>query len=321
MVSGIGNRALDAVLATALDAVIVMDERGIVTGWNDIASQTFGWTADEVVGLRMSDFIIPERHRDAHEEGLTHYLATGEGPVLDKHIEIDAMHRAGHEVPIELSITHTKEFGTPIFLGFLRDITERRLADERQQLLIGELNHRMKNLLSVISAVASQTARSSQTIEQFSHAFLGRIESLGQAHSLFTDSNWQHASLEETVNTVLASVVGEDERVSIKGNDVLLDTMSTSALTMVLHELATNALKYGALSGSDGRLDLGWLADGDKVVLRWREHCSTPVTPPGNKGFGTQMINASVRQLGGTADVDWHPDGLEFRVQFPVNGD
>jgi PAS domain S-box-containing protein len=103
--------SLGAVLKTALDAVVVMRMAGTIAGWNDVAEQTFGWTFEEAKGQRMSEMVIPLRLRAAHEQGLAHYIATGEGPVLDRHIEIEALHRDGHEVPIELSITRTSQFG------------------------------------------------------------------------------------------------------------------------------------------------------------------------------------------------------------------
>ena len=150
----IDTAQLGAVLKTALDAVVVMRIDGTIAGWNDVAEATFGWSFAEAEDQRMSAMIIPERYRDAHEAGLAHYLATGEGPVIDKHIEIEALHRDGHELPVELSITRTSEFGEPMFLGFLRDISERREHERRQKLLVDELNHRVKNLLGVVGAIA-----------------------------------------------------------------------------------------------------------------------------------------------------------------------
>ena len=166
------SASLGAVLKTALDAVVVMRLDGVVAGWNDVAERTFGWSYADAFGHRMSELIVPERFREAHEHGLAHYLATGEGPVLDKHLEIDALHRDGHEIPVELSITRTEQFGEPVFLGFLRDISERREAARRQELMIGELNHRVKNLLGVVAGIAHQTARSSDTVSVFITALL-----------------------------------------------------------------------------------------------------------------------------------------------------
>jgi len=108
--------------------------------------------------------------------------------VLDKHLEISAMHRDGREIPVELSITHTRELGAPVFLGFLRDISERKDLQRRQDLLVGELNHRVKNLLGVVGAIAHQTLRASPTLSHFGPAFMGRLESLGRAHE--KEGNW-----------------------------------------------------------------------------------------------------------------------------------
>ncbi|NML13340.1 PAS domain S-box protein [Sphingobium sp. AR-3-1] len=123
------SESLGSVLRTALDAVVVMRTDGTIAGWNDVAERTFGWSFRDASGRRMSDLIIPERFRADHEKGLAHFLATGEGPVLNQHIEIHALHRDGRELPVELSITQTSQFGEPVFLGFLRDIIP-RLSDQ-----------------------------------------------------------------------------------------------------------------------------------------------------------------------------------------------
>ena len=148
------------VLDTSLDAVCVMDAQGIVAGWNGHAVVCFGWREHEAIGRRLSEIIIPERLREAHEAGLAHYLATGEGPVLNRRIEVSAVHRDGNEFPVELSITAIEGFGERLFIGFVRDITDRRAIAERQQRQLQESDHRVKNMLTVVSAIAHQTARS-----------------------------------------------------------------------------------------------------------------------------------------------------------------
>ena len=142
---------LAAVLETALDAVVVMRFDGTVAAWNRKAEQTFGWTSEEAEGRRMSDLIIPPRFRRLHEEGLSRFHGTGEGPVLDRHIEITALNRAGRELPVELSITVVDQFGDPVFIGFIRNITERHDAELRQQRMVRELSHRVKNMLASCS--------------------------------------------------------------------------------------------------------------------------------------------------------------------------
>lgn len=136
-----------AVLDTALNAVVVMRSDGTVAGWNGVAERTFGWSFDEALNQRMSALIIPERYRSAREAGLAHYLDTGEGPVLNLHIGIKGVHRDGHELPIELSITRTEQGGQPVFLGFFRDISQRRDHERRQALMVAELNREGPRLL------------------------------------------------------------------------------------------------------------------------------------------------------------------------------
>ncbi len=144
--------ALRPVLETALDAVVIMDSDGRVLDWNRTAEATFGWASSEAVGQFMASLIIPHQYRDAHNQGLARYLETGHGPVLRQRIEITALHRSGREFPVELSITPTGAGRHTVFLGFLRDISERRRAEE---LLARQL--RYATLLSRVTGLAAQT--------------------------------------------------------------------------------------------------------------------------------------------------------------------
>jgi PAS domain S-box-containing protein len=315
--AGLDQAGLGAVLRTALDAVVVMHPDGTVVGWNDVATSTFGWSFAEARGLRMSELIIPPRYRDAHERGLQHYLVTGEGPVLDKHLEIEAVTRDGRELPVELSITRTEQFGEPVFLGFLRDISERRDAARRQELMIGELNHRVKNLLGVVTAIAHQTARSVDTLPAFSHAFGGRLQSLARAHEVLTAATWQRAPLAALVG----ELVGPHAQASVAGPDVLLDPRQLLSVSMILHELLANAIKHGALSRPEGQVALVWAVADGRIALEWIESGLSGVAAPTRRGFGWKMIAMSVQhELHGTTSSDWRDDGLTFHLAFPVAG-
>ena len=316
------SASLGAVLKTALDAVVVMRLDGTVVGWNDVAERTFGWSFADACGARMSEMIIPHRYREAHERGLTHYLATGHGPVLDRHLEIEALHRDGHELPVELSITRTEQFGEPVFLGFLRDITERHEAARRQELLIGELNHRVKNLLGVVAGIAHQTARSSQTLADFSPAFNGRLASLGRAHEILTAATWERAPLRALAGELLgAYATGERPQVTIAGEDVLLAPRQLLSVSMILHELTTNAVKYGALSRPDGRIALVWAIAHGEISIEWVESGLSGVQPPARQGFGSKMIGRTVsHELKGRTSVDWNEAGMTFHLAFGLEG-
>ena len=312
------HAGLQSVLDTALDAVVVMSEEGRIIGWNHVAETAFGWTAEEAIGQQLSELIIPPRFRDGHEDGRRNFLATGEGPVLNRRIEVAALHRDGHELPIELSVTPSEQFGGRMFVGFLRDITERRAEAERQQRVLQESEHRVKNMLTVVSAIAQQTVRNSETMEEFSSAFYGRLDSLARAHELLVGQVWQDVALTALVERVLGADVAAG-RARFGGPEILLKPGQVLGLSMILHELYTNAVKYGALCNESGALALDWTRDGAEVELVWKEMgvpCSSDVP---SSGFGQRMIAMSVKSdLKGTIERDWRPDGLTAVLRFPV---
>lgn len=308
---------LNAVLATALDAVVVMDAEGVVRGWNLVAETTLGRTAAEVAGMRMSDVIIPPRYRAAHEEGLARFLATGDGPILDKHIEIEALCADGTEIPVELSITYTEHFGQPLFLGFLRDISDRRRAEAMRQVLIGELNHRVKNLLAVVSSIAHQSLRTAPSLDAFAEEFTGRLGALGRSHEILTAQNWQQGSLAQLAEMLTEPVDAGEGRIVIEGPDVELVPRDFLAMTMIIHEMLTNAVKYGALSGSAGEVRIGWRLDGAGLTFDWRERSRSAIDEPSRRGFGLRMIDFSIRHdLKGASNWDWTREGLVFQMRF-----
>ena len=314
------HAGLQSVLDTALDAVVVMALDGHIIGWNHHASDLFGWSADEAIGRRLSDLIIPETLRQAHENGLTHFIATGEGSVLGRRIEVPALTRAGEEIPIELSVSPSDQFGERLFVGFLRDMSERRAEAERQQRVLQESDHRVKNMLTVVAAIAQQTARVSTDMAAFNVAFTGRLESLAKAHELLVGQVWHDVALAALVDRVLGADVAAG-RACFWGPEVLLKPGQVLGLSMILHELYTNAVKYGALCNDDGRLSLDWNREDNMVQLVWKE-VGIPCQPDvPSSGFGQRMIAMSVKSdLRGTIEREWRPDGLTAILRFPLEG-
>lgn len=305
------------VLDTALDAVVVMDQQGFVQGWNAHAEHCFGWSAEEAIGRRLSDLLIPESLRDAHERGLAHYLATGEGRVLDQRIEVSAVNRDGQEFPVELSITASELFGEKVFVGFLHEISERQEAAERQQRLLQESDHRIKNMLTVVSSIAAQTARASTDLPSFIASFSARLDGLARAHSLLVSKTWS----EVAVSALAEQVLGPDValgRACFGGPEVLLPPRKVLGLSMILNELYTNAVKYGALCGDDGMVAVDWATDGDALVVRWVETGPTCRAETTSSGFGSRMIAMAVKaDLNGTIEREWKPEGLTAVLRFP----
>ena len=486
-----------AVLETALDAVVVMNDEGLVAGWNSHAEAIFGWSRGEALGRPMADLIIPPQLRNAHWHGLRTYLETGEAKILGRRIEVAAVRKDGREIPVELAITPTAIDGVRHFLGFLRDISERRRAeavlarraleaellfavaalagetnsfdealgsclstvcrisgwpvghafmvteageliptmlwhlgdgdgyealrtateelrlspgaglpgrilasgqpqwiadvdedagflraraaremgvkaafgfpvksegsviavleffsreradpnpelmtlvrtigeqagrvlerkkfDERQRLLLDELNHRVKNTLATVQSIARASARDAPSVADFQATFDARVAALASAHDLLTTTSWEGASLADVVRRTLAPYSNREGVVIVEGPPVRLDPNAAVTVHMGLHEMATNAAKYGALSVDSGRLEVAWrvLHGGDRQLqFDWRESGVPDLRSPGREGFGTRLIKAVGRELDARLEPLPAADGLSFRWTAPVS--
>jgi PAS domain S-box-containing protein len=429
---------LSPVLETALDAVIVMNREGVVAGWNAIAEATFGWSRDEAIGRQLSELIIPPRYREAHHRGIDRFLATGDGPLINRRVEISGLRSSGEEFPLELSITSTDASGEPLFLGFLRDIsqrkaaeralrqsearlaaaynhalvgisetdrtgrfirvneqfsvmtgygpeelrsmtffeithpadvaadrrlfeeqwsgvrdgytiekryvrkdgaiiwveiaaslvrdqrdsepfavriqrdiTEKKRAEEQQRLLLNELNHRVKNTLAVVQGLSHQTFRGGGVEPELLQAFHGRLGALAAAHNLLMRHTWEPTPIEEAAEVALKPFQTARGCISLDGPSILLTPSATVTLTLGLHELATNAAKYGALSNESGTVAVRWTANSDELEFVWQESRGPAVTAPQETGFGTRLLQRAVASdLGASVTIDYDPDGV-----------
>ncbi len=201
--------------------------------------------------------------------------------------------------------------------GVTIDITDRKDAEERQALLAREVDHRARNALAVVQSIVRLTR--APNIDAHVAAVEGRIRALARAHILLSQSRWQGADLRKLVEEELAPYrTTERDKIVAIGPDVVLEPATAQTLALALHELATNAAKYGPLSVAAGRVRLAWDVRPGSLVLEWSEAGGPPVQVPSTKGYGTRVISASIeRQLGGTAAFDWRPDGLHCSFTVP----
>jgi PAS domain S-box-containing protein len=207
-------------------------------------------------------------------------------------------------------------------IGVVQDITERKRVEERQALLIRELHHRVKNTLATVQAIVGSTARTAASIDDFYQAFVGRIVSLAQTHTLLTEDYWQTASLEQLLRNELGPYGDEGGRVSLEGPAVELTSEAAVPMGMAFHELTTNAAKYGALSGN-GRVEVTWAVTGDAPIqhlrLAWTETGGPPVAPPKRQGFGSRLLQRVLAtQLQAEVRMEFDPAGLKFTIEMPV---
>jgi PAS domain S-box-containing protein len=205
----------------------------------------------------------------------------------------------------------------------VQDISERKAAEQRQKLLMDELNHRVKNTLATVQSLASQTARSAHTPAAFREGFEGRLIALSKAHDQLTIHHWESADLRELLSGSLAPYAGGD-RMVLRGEDVVLRPRAVLTLAMAVHELTTNAAKYGALSVPGGRVEIHWRpvrAADDRLMLRidWAEQGGPPVAEPQRRGFGSKLIEGSIAaELGGSARLAFAPEGLRCEIVIPI---
>ena len=285
----------------------------------------------EILGLRtdqlfsykdLDDRMSPE-DVERRRKLLAHVLA--DGGDYDAEYQLNADSADERWINIRGRVV-ARRGGTPRRMaGVVLDVTDRRIAfaalaqaEERQRLLIDELNHRVKNTLATVQAIARQTGRSASSIEGFREAFEGRLIALSRTHNALTQGGWETGSLRELLGQELSPYATAQVRLS--GEDLQLGPRQTLRLGMVFHELATNAAKYGALSHPDGRIDISWSRDEDgSLHLAWCESGGPPVAAPGPAGFGSRLIRSLIeKELAGEVVLDFPRDGVRCEMTLPI---
>ena len=312
----LANALLAAIVEGSDDAIASKTLDGIVTSWNRGAERLFGYTAEEMVG-RSITVLIPADRPD-EEPAILERVRRGER--VD-HYETVRRRKDGSLIDISLTVSPVRDRRGRIVGAskIARDITERKRAERERELRLGELRHRVKNLLAMVRALARRTGAEGRSGEQYRDAFLGRLEAFAVAHELAFAAEGG-ADLAMLVGRVLEPYAGERGAVEVAaGPAVTLAGAKVQALALVLHELATNAVKHGALSGPGGRVRVGWEvgeAGGvRRVRLRWEERVGPPVTPPAVRGFGTDLIeHVAADELGARPELTFEPAGLGAEI-------
>jgi two-component sensor histidine kinase len=233
-------------------------------------------------------------------------------------------HPDGRSLTFEVSSVPVRDRAGAIAAAVtaLVDVTERRRTEVHLQLLTTELSHRVKNTLAVVQGLAMQTILLSKSLEEFDDAFQGRLDALGKAHGMLLSTQWEGLDLTDLARAELAALGAVDEAVSISGPSVTLGPRQGLSMALMLHELATNAAKHGALAVPGGRVELSWSLRADDPVeleLTWVERRPGGVAQAGPRGFGTVLIRRSAEhELGGQADLVMTGEGVRWTLRFPV---
>lgn len=319
----------EATMALALDAGNVgtwdFDVRKRQLRWSERGYDMFGITPGAEVGL--DDFYAAMHPED--REATRQALLAAMNPALRGDIDVE-YRTIGRDDGLERWISAKgrgffDEAGRPTrVVGATVDITERKRAELHLRLLVNELNHRVKNSLATIQAIAAQTFHAARSLPQAQEAFSARIVALAEAHDLLTRENWEGADLLDLLAR-LEIVHGGAERFAMIGGPVRLSPRMALSLSMALHELATNAVKYGALSAPSGHVRITWtVVPGpaqSRLVLTWTETGGPPVQPPTRRGFGSRLIERGLAaELSGQAHIDFQPEGVVCRIEAALDG-
>ena len=303
-------RWLGSIVDSSDDAIVSKNLDGVVTSWNRGAERVFGYAAEEAIGQPIT-IVIPKDRQDEERTILTR-IRRGE---RIEHFETVRQRKDGSLIVVSLTVSPVKSANGKIVGAskIARDISAQKRSQEQIVTLAREAEHRSRNLLA--NVLATVKLSQSDTREGLKEAIEGRIQALANVHSLFVQTRWIGADLTTIARQELAPYEKDEARARIHGPQVLLEPNAAQSIAVILHELATNAAKYGALSVAKGQVDLGWSNDSDgRLELRWTETGGPPVQMPTREGFGGRILRQLAGQLNGAARFDWRVEGLDCEI-------
>ena len=304
-------------LETEPIGVLFYDHAGTVIDTNDVFLRLTGYTRREVARRELTwRKMTPPEWVEESEQQMEKLAATGQvGPYEKEYFLKDGSR--------SWMLFAGADLGDGTLVEFCLDISDRKRAEEDRELLTRELSHRVKNVLAVVQSLAMQTDGRIKSAEAFRERFVGRLQALARAHGLLLDANWRSADLKTLIEQGVAIFRRADPGlVVVEGEPVEVTPKQALGLSFVLHELGTNAVKYGALSQAEGHVRVSWQVDhelGRQVRLKWQERGGPRVEPPGETGFGTKLIErVCAYDLEGSVELDYAPEGLNCGVVFPL---
>jgi len=312
---------LAAIIENSQEAIIGMAPDGTITSWNAGAERVYGYTAEEAIGRSLSFLSVVGRSAE-----LKQILdRMKRQPAQQSVVETERLTKDGRRIFVSYTASPIRNAAGRLTAVAVveRETTERKQAEERQQLLLAELNHRVKNTLASVLSIAARTRQSSASLEEFGQSFEGRVQSLAKAHELLAANVWSGADLRQILLHELRPYhEGKDPPV-LTGGEIFLPARAALVFAMTFHELATNASKYGGLSASGGTVQVSWRVAKSAVApflrIDWSERGGPKVEKPARDGFGLSFVKRSVAyELHGNAELTFKPAGLQCRIEVPM---
>lgn len=314
-----GNPDIARLIVTTIRAyaILILSPDGEILDWLGDAEGVTGYPRDEVIGRRFDMlFTAPDRAASVPPKELKLAMSTGRAEDTRWHPRKDGELYWANGVTLRLDAPE------PVLIKIFRDETPAKRAEDQRVLLLNELNHRVKNTLATVQSVIEQTLRASGVGGEVRSNLAGRIIALARAHNVLVDQSWAGANFDVIVRDVVQPYERDPSPFSFSGPSVRLHPSQAVALSMALHELVTNAVKYGALSTLRGRVELSWNeaqnGAGERyLTVLWKETDGPPVTAPTRVGFGTRLIRQSFRDnAGGRVELLFPPDGLSCTMSL-----
>ena len=311
-----------AILSLIGDAVVSTDSDGQIILFNRAAEGFFGYSTSEILGQSI-DVIIPMRFHDQHREDHRRFISARVETrrTMGAGREVLGRRKDGTEFAVEVTLSRHLIDGRSIGTAVIRDVNDRKVDEKQRELVANEVAHRLRNAMAVVTSIVSLTARAASSTAEFKDALLGRFAAISRTNEALIRRSSSEASLRELLESELEPYQCDDGRISLEGPDIAIDREVAVALAMVIHELATNASKHGALSTPTGRLEVQWQDTApDKRVLEmtWRETGGPAVSPPTRRGFGSELIAKSLRGHGGKAELKYLAGGVECVLRLPL---
>jgi PAS domain S-box-containing protein len=308
------SQYLAAIVDSSDDAILSVDLSGTITSWNRGAERLFQYMSEEAVGMPITMLVPADRQGD--EPAILKRVSRGE---RIEHYETLRQRKDGSLIEISLTVSPIRDAEDQIIGAskIARDITSRKQKEAQLAMLAREAEHRANNLMSAVQACVMLSR--ADTPEQLKLVIEGRIRALAGVISLFAKTRWAGADLRTLIAEELCPYCLHGASLDrLEGPDLMLKPATAQAIAMTLHELATNAAKYGALSASHGRVGVEWSrAEDDQITLRWTETGGPRAQPPTREGFGTRLMETMIRgQLKGKIDFVWRPEGLACEIIF-----
>jgi PAS domain S-box-containing protein len=303
------------VVEAAPNGMVLAAGDGRIVLINRQIEKLLGYGRDELIGQNV-DMLVPERFRSQHPIDRANYAAHPSMRLMGTGRDVFARRKDGSELPVEIGLSPIVTAQGTMILSAIVDITARKQLEESQQLVVRELHHRTRNLLTVVQVLANRSIEEAKTFAEAKLVMNGRLRALAQAYDMLADAKWEGAPLRQIIERQLAGMGG---RVVVTGCDVVVTPSAAQQFAMIIHELTTNALKYGALSVPNGRVSIEGKIDRDGLYsFAWRETGGPAVAAPTRKGFGSVILLDSARQFSESVLADYASTGLIYSLRIRI---